>query len=119
MFGLCKIKGINITEVWDFRLSTASPLIVRKGGTWVVEIWANKNPDFDGTPRTEARPLEIHDTGIPSALGDELDTKKIKACYRWLKKVRDNYSLPDIEQRKPLVAKINACNKALSEIGAA
>ncbi len=100
--------GRNIREVWDFRLSTASPLIDRRGGTWVVQIWAN-----EGSPQ----PLEEYDTGMPVEVNDQFDTKKLTVCYKWLLTVRDKYALPDIEERKPLVAQINAANAQLAQLG--
>ncbi len=110
-----KLQGKNIQEVWDYRLSTAVPVIDRRGGTWEVQIWAKSNPDYvEGQP--PAQPLEVHNTGIEAVEGDEYDTVKVKACYQWLKGVRDDYSLPDIEERKPHVAKINAANAALAEM---
>lgn len=114
-----KYQGVNILEVWDFRLSKAIPIINRSGDTWMVEIYSKSNQDYDpDKPETCAMPLEAFDTGIPAVEGDERDTKKVASCYAWLRKVRDKYSLDDIEDRKPLVAKINAANQALAKLGA-
>jgi hypothetical protein len=114
-----KLQGKNIREVWDFRLSRATPLIDRRSGTWVVHIYDKVNPDYDPKkPETEAKPLESHDTKIPAVEGDQFDTAKVKVCYEWLLKVRDKYALEDIEERKPIVAEINAANEKLAQLGA-
>jgi hypothetical protein len=106
-------KGVDIREVWDFRLSTAVPQINREGGTWVVYIYAKDNADYiPGQPPVE--PLDTYDTGIQSESGDQFDTKKIKVCYKWLYSQRDKYSKPNIENLKPHVAKINTINDALN-----
>ena len=112
-----KIKGKNITEVWDFRLSSAVPCINTKSGTWVVQIWDKSNPDYNPQdPSSIAEPIEVHDTGIEAAPGDQHDTSKIIPCYEWLLSVRDKYALPDMAQRKSLVRKINAANNALAAL---
>lgn len=95
---MSEIQGLDIKEVWDYRLSTAVPTIYNQGKTWVVAIHS-KGESND--------PLETHDTGVSTEKGDTYDTDKVKVCFEWLKSVRDKYSLPDIEERKPLVAKIN------------
>jgi len=110
-----KFEGKEIREVWDFRLSTANPLIDTRSGTWIVHIYSNKNPDFTGKA---AQPLESYDTGIKSEVGDEYDSSKVSKCYEWLYSVRDKYSRKNIEELKPHVKKINAANKALAELGA-
>lgn len=110
------IKGINIKEVFDFRLSTASVFIDRRGGTWVCVVASKNNPDYvEGAKPAE--PLETYDTGIEAVDGDEYDTEKVKVCFEWFKSIRDKYSLKDIEKRKSLVAKINAANQALADLG--
>jgi cytochrome oxidase Cu insertion factor (SCO1/SenC/PrrC family) len=112
-----KFEGKNIREVWDFRLSKATPVIDRRTGTWVVHIYSKVNPDYDPKkPETLAKPLESHDTKIPAVTGDEHDVEKVKKCYKWLYSVRDKYSLPEIEKMKPEVAKINAANAKLAEM---
>ena len=114
-----EIKGVSIDEVWDYRLSNATPLIDRRGGTWVVQIWAKDNPDYDPSdPATLAKPLVEHDTGLKAEHGDQFDAAKIAVCYEWLLTVRDQYSRDDIEELKPLVAQINSVNAALAERGA-
>ena len=108
--------GLNIREVWNFRLSTAAPVIDRRSGTWVVHIYAKNNPDYDpADPSTVAQPLESYDTGIPATPGDGYDAAKVAACYEWLYGVRDKYARPDIEELKPAVAKVEAANAALAE----
>lgn len=109
------IEGINIREVWDFRLSSAVPGIDTRSGTWVVSIYAKENPDYDPeNPTTLALPLETYDTGIKSVEGDEYDTVKVSVCYEWLKSVRDKYSLDNIEELKPSVANTNKLTASLS-----
>ena len=115
-----KIQGKDIREVWDFRLSSAVPQIDRRSGAWVVNIYSKTNPDYDPEdPTTLAAPLESHDTGIAFEEGDERDESKVIVCYEWLLTIRDKYTLPDIEERKPLVALINKANAALAALGAA
>jgi len=134
-----KIIGVNTREVWDFRLSTATVRIMRQK-TWIVEIWSKTLPDYhpervvsdcDGEtgepiPGTErkvpetppAEPLQVHDTKIPVEKGDDHDRKKISVCFEWLKSVRDDYALPNIEELKPVVAEINRINAELAEVQA-
>lgn len=112
------IKGIDIREVWDFRLSKAVPMIDRTSGTWVIKIFAKNNPDYNPEdPATLAVPLEEHDTGIIFVEGDEYDTEKLIPCFKWLLSARDEYSLSHIEERKPVVAIINVANKKAGKIG--
>jgi hypothetical protein len=104
-------KGIDIREVWNFRLSRGVPQIDRSSGTWVVKIFAKDNPDYDPSkPETIAQPLEVHDTGIIAVEGDQYDPSKVIPCFDWLRSVRDKYSLPHIEMRKPVVAMIEEAN---------
>ena len=91
--------GVEIREVWDFRLSVGSPILFNKGDTWVVQVFAN---DGGGV-------LAEHDTGIKTT-GNNFDTDAIAACYDWLRTVRDKFSREHLELRKPLVALINATN---------
>ena len=97
--------GIDIKEVWDYRLSSAVPQIMRNGGTWVVELWSKDNEG-------ESEPLETYDTGIIAEMGDEYDVAKIKPCFVWMDTVRDKYALSNIEELKPLVAEVNAVTAA-------
>ena len=110
-----EIQGVSIQEVWDYRLSTATPLIDRRGGTWVAQVWAKNNPDY---PTTLSKPLEEYDTGLPAEGGDQFDAAKLSRCYEWFRSVRDKYARDDIETLKPHVAKINQANAALAERGA-
>ena len=102
-------EGKNIDEVWDYRLSTAVPVIERESGTWCVNLYSK----VDGTV-----PIVSHDTGIEAVDGDERDESKVIPCFEWLYSVRDAYALDDIEERKPKVAAINKAVKALSDMGA-
>jgi hypothetical protein len=104
-------EGVNITEVWDFRLSSAVPVIDRRSGTWVVHIYSKVNED-----NVQAVPLESYDTKIKVVDGDTFNNENLKVCYEWLYGVRDKYSLPDIEERKELVLAINEANKKLAQI---
>lgn len=102
---------MEIRDVWDFRLSTASVMIDRRSGTWVVKIFSKNNPDYEpNIYDTLAKPLEEHDTGLPWEEGDEYDEAKLTVCYDWLRTVRDKYALPNIEQLKPKVKAINEKN---------
>lgn len=116
-----RYPGVNIREIWDYRLSSAVPCIDTTGGTWVAQVWRKENIPFDpaNPEHTLATPLETYDTGIKTTLNDSKDCDKVSACYVWLITVRDKYSLPDIEERKPLVKKINQMNAQLAAIGAA
>ena len=104
-----QFEGVDIREVWNFRLSTAVPTIHREGGTWVVHIHSK----VDG-----GEPLESHDTGIEAVSGDQFNKDNLIACYKWLYSVRDKYALEDIEERKPHVAQIEEVNKILAQMGA-
>lgn len=92
-----KFNGVDMREVWDYRLSTAVPTIYRRD-TWQVEI-TSKGPN--------PKPLAVHDTGIPVEPDDTHDREKISACYEWLYQQRDQFALPDIEERKPIVKRIH------------
>ncbi len=104
------MKQRSILEVWDYRLSTASPMLycgIPAGredhfpeGTpldkWVVAIYDNgENP----------KPLAVHVTSV-GITGGIQDHDGYDACYEWLRSVRDEYSRDDIEDLKPKVAKI-------------
>lgn len=108
---------MHIRQVWDYRLSTASVYIDRRGGTWVCVVVSKDNPDYndEGTPTP---PLETHDTGIKATKDDAYDEDKLKACYKWFRSVRDKYALPNIEELKPLVADINKANATLAAAAA-
>lgn len=114
---MSEFEGVNIREVWDYRLSSAVPQIYTRGGTWVVQIWAKSSPDYDPSkPETMAKPIEEHDTGIKAEAGDERDNEKLKTCYEWLLTRRDDYALENIEEIKPVVATINAATAKLAEL---
>lgn len=107
-----KFKGVDILEVWDFRLSVGSPVLHAGGKTWVVQIWKND-------PGTEDRVLlEEHDTEIKTT-GNVYDYAAIIKCYEWLHSVREKYSRDHIELRKPIAATINAANAKAGEINTA
>ena len=107
----------NIREVWDYRLSTASVYIDRRGGTWVCVVVSKSNPDFvEGAEA--AKPLETFDTEIEATKGDAFDDKKLDACFEWFKSIRDKYALPNIEKLKPDVKLINEANARLAKAGA-
>ncbi|MDC0637492.1 hypothetical protein OAP25_02205 [Flavobacteriaceae bacterium] len=111
------IEGINIREVWDFRLSRASVYIDRRGGSWMCVVISKDNPDYSECG--EVTPvLETHDTGIKAAKNDLYDKEKLKVCFEWFKTIRDNYALPNIEELKPIVSEINRLNEKLAAQGA-
>ena len=103
-----EFEGVDIKEVWNYRLSSAVPHIETGSGTWIVCIHAKDGGEL----------LASHDTGIKTEVGDERDTAKVKECYVWLYSVRDEYALDGIEAMKAQVAKIEEANKILSELGA-
>jgi len=107
----------NIKEVWDYRLSTATVMIDRRSGTWVVKIFSKINLDYDpAKPETEAQPLEEFDTGIKWEENDEYDKDKLEVCFNWLLDVRDEYALPNIEVLKPLAKRLDTANRNLAEL---
>lgn len=112
-----ELQGIDIREVWDYRLSTATPLIDRRSGTWVAQVWAKSNTDYD--PANPATPLKEYDTGLLAESGDQFNADKLKVCYEWFLSVRDEFSRDDIEEIKPLVAQINEATAKLAQKGAA
>lgn len=99
------LKGVNILEVWDFRLSKASPILYDSGKNWVVKIFAK-----DGSGLLAEHETDVATTGNPR------DPAGVIACYEFLKSIRDDYSLDHIEQRKPVTRLINAANAEASEI---
>lgn len=101
-----KFPGVNIREVWDFRLSYACPYLFNQGETWVVKLIANDSPD------NKSNVLAEYDTGVPTS---ESGRKGIRACYNWLHRVRDDFSRDHIELRKPVVKLINDSNKHISD----
>lgn len=134
---MSKILGIYTREVWDYRLSIATPTIYNSGKTWVVAIFSKNLPDhvapfrecdydeneqpIPGSERTNpgtppAEPLEVHDTGIPTEHGDANDCAKVKVCYEWLLTVRDKYAMPNIEELKPWAAECRAEDQAWADM---
>lgn len=103
---MSNIVGVNIKEVWDFRLSKASCQIVRREN-WECEIICKNGGGV----------LETHDSGIPYTQGDAYDCEKLKPCFEWFKSRRDDYALENIEELKPGVAKINEENAKLAAKG--
>lgn len=105
-----KPSGVDVKEVWDWRLSKAQPINYNSGDTWIVKIVAN---DGSGV-------LEEHDTGIPTKDKDGYrnthDLKAVAACHEWARSVRDKYSRDNLELRKPVVALINAANRSINEL---
>jgi len=97
--------GVNILEVWDFRLSKSSPILYDTGEFWRVVINAN-----DGSGVLDEYITDVKTTG------NVHDPVGISACYDWLRTVRDKYSRDHIELRKPLVAEINAANEKAASI---
>ena len=93
-------KGVDIREVWDFRLSTGCPYLFNSGETWVIKIIAN---DGSGV-------LEEIVTDIPT--GDIIEGQQ--KCYPILRDIRDKYSRPNIDELKEPVAAINAENQRLA-----
>lgn len=105
-----KYAGLDIREVWDWRLSTAQPILFNDKETWVIRIYANQAPDG------ESALLEEVVTDIPTDGGI---VEGQAACYPIIRDLRDKYSRPDIEELKPRVAEINAANAAIAEAGKA
>ncbi len=111
------MKQRHITEVWDYRLSTAQPINYRGGlpgvddkgepfeftGTW----WACVYSQGDGNAM-----LECHDTGVDvKPGGDDKNPEGLDACYDFYRSVRDKYSRDDIEELKEKVADIRVHDK--------
>lgn len=102
-----KITGKDdITEVWDYRLSTASPLIDRSSGTWVVKLVDNAGGGI----------VAEYDTGVMFEDGDERDSEKLKTCYEWLYAIRDNYARKDLEEIRPRLKRLRG---VLNELASA
>ena len=104
-------KGVDIREVFDFRLSRGAAFLFNSGEHWAVKIISNTSPDG------EAETLAEHVTGIRTNV--QPDSLGIKKCYAWLHSVRDDFSRDNIELRKPVVALINASNAEASKINTA
>jgi len=102
-------KGIDILEVFDWRLSIGNPILFNAGEFWEVKIMANDAPDG------ESIELDHHVTDVPGTT-DPYDQKGITACYAWLHSVRDSYSCDNLELRKPIAAMINSANREANTI---
>lgn len=119
-------EGKKIREVWDFRLSYASPVLYNSGAFWVIHIYAN-NPHHDawkdhpGREETNGNVrvlLEEIVTDIPTLPNgdpkERMTPEAIKAgqqaCYPILYKVREKYTRDNFELRKPVVKLINESN---------
>lgn len=102
-----KYLGVDIREVWDWRLSIAQPILFNDGETWVIRIYANVAKDG------ESALLEEIETDIPTAGTDIVEGQA--RCYPLLRAIRDKYSRDDIDERRQMVAEINARNKSISE----
>ena len=110
-------KQRNITEVWDYRLSTAQPLNY-KGGLPGLDDKGNPYPETGtwwATVRSQGEDntlLESKDTGVKCLPGGDADNPEgIDACYAFYRSVRDKYSRDGIEELKPAVAVIRGDDK--------
>jgi hypothetical protein len=99
-------KGIDIREVWDFRLSKGTPILYDTGKYYEVHICDNKN---------NSNVLLKHITSVPT-INDPHDPVGPKACFEWLYTVRDQFSLDNLEIRKPVVKMINEANSKGQEL---
>jgi len=104
-----KFLGINILEVWDFRLSIGSPILYADGEFWRVVVYANDPGD------QERIVLDEHVTDVKTT-GDPRDPEGVAACYKWLHSVRDTHSRDHIELRKPITKAINEANAKAASI---
>lgn len=110
-----------ITEVWDYRLSKAQPIIYC--GLPVSEA-SEKAVKEDPSLLTnwvaciydkgeKSSPLECHNTGLKFT--EQKDDKNWQeghdTCYKFFRTARDKYSLPNIESLKPAVAEIRRMDK--------
>jgi len=106
-------KGVDIREVWDWRLSVGAPILFNQGEFWVVKVFANQS--LDG----QCSLLAEHTTKIKTiddqGQRDAYDPAGVCACYAWLHSVRDKYKRPDFEQLLEPVAAINRENRRLAE----
>ena len=104
-------KGVEIREVFDFRLSKGAAFLFNSGEYWAVKIISNTSPD--GAAETLAEHVtDVRAKVLPPEVG-------VAACYAWLHSVRDNHERDNIELRKPVVALINASNTEASKINSA
>lgn len=102
----------SILEVWDYRLSTAAPLVYRglpdgvdfancDEGNWLGVV-CDKGDNNE--------PLEVFDSGVAAMHGDT-DEQMPDSIYEFFRSVRDKYSLPNIEELKPWCADIRVADK--------
>lgn len=99
-------QGLDIREVWDFRLSEACPYLFNSGEFWVIRIVAN-----DGSGVLEEIETDIPTVNPPTA---QSIVEGQRQCYPILYSIRDKYSRPDIDDLKPVVAEINEKNRQLA-----
>lgn len=102
-----KYQGVDIREVWDWRLSIAQPILFNNGEIWIIRIYANEAADG------ESALLEEIETDIPTAGVSIIEGQQ--RCYPMLREIRDKYSRDNIDELKPKVAAINAANRAAAE----
>jgi len=113
---MSKAKQFFITQVWDYRLSSAQPTNYRGMPKHLIPTNASKEQTqeflnnwvacvYENGEKNE--PVEIFDTGIEFIAGNADNWNAgHEACFDFLLSVRDKYSLPDIEDLKPWVAEI-------------
>ena len=105
-------QGVDIREVFDFRLSLGSAVLFNSGEFWAVKIMSNTAPDGESIVLAE------HTTTVPTRIDGVQDPREpfgVCTCYAWLHSVRDQFSRDHIEIRKPVVAMINAANLVASD----
>jgi len=121
-------KGLDIREVWDFRLSHGSPILFNSGEFWVIKVFANdpENEAWKDHPGREE--FETPDGNVVRVVLEEIVTdipthgttiqEGQQNCYPYLYEIRDKYSRSNIELRKPVVKLINDSNRKASELNA-
>lgn len=93
----------DIKEVWDYRLSTATPTLYSLvGENWRVELYDKATGQIVGA----------FDSGIPSTPEDPHNLEGMRPCYEWLLSVRDDFAYKNIEKLKPVVAEIERLRHA-------
>jgi hypothetical protein len=97
-------EGVDIREVWDWRLSNGMAILYDDGPTWAVRVWAN-NP-----PEGEVKQLLAEHVTDVATCGDPRDPEGVAACYEWLHSIRDDHARDNIELRKPVCAMIQGAN---------
>ncbi len=100
----------SILEVWDYRLSTAAPLVYKKypadlplpkdlepgRNNWIAAVYDKGESNA---------PLELFNSGVAVEEGDT-DDNMPDSIYEFFRSVRDKYALPNIEALKPKVREI-------------